>query len=148
MYTINDLATEFGLHMHTFRYWLKKNSNDFERSFYDFRLMNLFKKIKIKKKVKNMPIVERNYIQYIVLDLEEFRHEFLRYLDFVESMRYKKKIGNVSWTNSAIDCYLANLDCNKCFNLHICEQFSSGDIEPPMKSTVRKLLIQIGKPRL
>lgn len=146
MFTIKEIASEIGLQTNTLRYWLKKNNEDFERNFYDFNLWDLIKKIKISKKTSAKRSIERFYEQYIVFDMEEFKDEFTKYLKYIENIKYKKKIGNLYWTHSAIDCYSCNMDCNKCFNKNICLNISNSDDEPPMKNTVKKLLEKIGKP--
>ena len=149
MFTLEDIAAAFGLKINTLRYWIKKNNTDFERNYYDFNLADLIQKIKIYKKVKGK-IKGRKYEQYIVLDIDEFRTEYTKYLNYIEQIKNKKRTGNLSWSNSAIDCYSCNMICDECFNKEICSAVISNNPqdEPPMKHIVKKLLSEIGKPPL
>lgn len=146
MFTINDIAAEIGLQPNTLRYWLKKNNIDYNRNFYDFNLWDLIKKINIVSKRHNAKEHKRSYPQYIILDMEEFKTEFNKYVNYIENIKQKKRVGNLYWTNSAIDCYCAKMTCNNCFNQKICYSVCEFNSEPPMKNVVRKLLEQIGKP--
>jgi len=148
MFTLKEIACEFGLNLNTLRYWLKKNSRDFESEFYDVNLLDYTQKIKIRKKTLSVKNIQRSYEQTMILDLEEFRKEFTKYVDYVENTKRKKRIGNLSWTNSAIECYTNNMSCEKCYNCEFCCSITSKDGIPPMKNTVKKLLSEIGKPYL
>ena len=148
MYTLKDIASRFELSLNTLRYWLKKNEEDCKNEFYDFNLMELTQKIKIFKKTKSQRNIARSYEQIIVLDLDEFKFEFDKYLNHIESFKKKKRVGNLCWTTSAIECYSNNLKCEKCFNADICRSVTSSDAIPPMKITVKKLLQEIGKPQI
>ena len=118
MYTISDVASALGLKVNKFRYWLKKNSDDCENNLYDFRLLDLMPKVHIYKKVKGRAKA-RNYEQYIILDLEEFIEQYNRYTNFVENMKKRRGKGKWFWSVSAIECYQANMNCEKCFNKKI-----------------------------
>ena len=146
MFTLKEIACEFGLKLNTLRYWLKKNYEDYENEFYDFNLLDLTQRIKIFKKTASARKISRSYEQIIILDIDEFKTEFDKYVYFIETFKKRRRIGNLCWTNSAIECYSANMNCEKCFNKAICCSVISRDGIPPMKNTVQKLLSQLGKP--
>ena len=145
MIGIEDLAKELGFKTNTFRYWLKRNEEDFKSGVYDFYLMGLSKKISftLKKTGKNRKI----YYKYVIYDKERFIAEFNNYLKYIKEAKRKSKLyRSLNWTRSAFECYMANFECKKCFNNHFCKRFLDKNIEPPMKDTVKKLLEKIGKP--
>ena len=145
MFSIGDIACIFGMKENSVRYWLKKNEKDYECDFYEFNINSLLHKISTKHRIKNK--FTRHYTKYIVLDIEEFRYEFFKYVDFIKSIRQKKRAGKHCWTLSAIECYNCQMDCQKCSNKNICELIVEDENdEPPMKAIVRKLLEEIGKP--
>lgn len=146
MYTLKDIASRFELSLNTLRYWLKKNDEDCKNEFYDFNLSKLTQKIKVFKKTKSQRNIARSYEQIIVLDLDEFKFEFDKYLKYTEAFRRKKRVGNLAWTASAIECYSNNLECEHCLNFEICRSVTTPNAVPPMKITVEKLLQEVGKP--
>jgi len=139
MFTLSEAAVLLGLKSNKLRYWLKKNCIEVEKELYDFSLTDLLQRL---FRHKN----GRKYKCFFILDFDEFRDEYEKYMEHVLSSKHKKRVGNFSWTQSAIDCFNCNMECKKCFNSEICLKFSSADSEPPMKNTVKKLLNILGKP--
>ena len=148
MFTLKDIAHEFGLKINTLRYWIKKNNDDYEYGYYDFNLLDLTQRVKIYKKTLSAKKISRNYEQIIVLDLDEFKKEFDRYVKYIEDIKARKRMGNLYWTEAAIDCYCCQMNCEQCFNNRICNSLVFKNGEPPMKNTVRKLLSLLGKPQI
>ena len=148
MFTLKEVAARFGLKINTLRYWMKKNNDDCEANFYDFNLSFLTQRIKVRKKTLTPRVIVRSYEKLFIVDIEEFAREFHRYVDFIENTKNKKRSGNISWTNTAIECYSCQMNCKKCFNKDICLKISREKGEPPMKLMVRKLLDTIGKPNM
>ncbi len=145
MVGIEDLAKELGLKINTFRYWLKRNEDDFNSGIYNFKLMSLSKKTGFtpNKKTTNRKI----YYKYVINDKARFIQEFDNYIKYVKEAKRKSKLyRSLNWTRSSFECYIANCECKKCFNKNFCQNFINKNIEPPMKNTVRKLLDKIGKP--
>lgn len=148
MYTLKDISAKLGISLTVFRYWIKKNQKDCEDNIYDFNFSELIEKVKIRKKYPSKFAV-REYAQYIVLDLEEFIEQYNRYTNFVENMKKRRGKGKWFWSVSAIECYQANMNCEKCFNKKICSSvILNPQDEPPMKTTVKLLLSKLGKPYL
>lgn len=146
MIGIEDLAKELGFKNNTFRYWLKRNEDDFNSGIYNFNLSSLKKKISFKL-VNNKKQNRKIYYKYVIEDKEKFIEEFGSYLKFIkEGKKKNREYRSLNWTRAAFECYIANFECNKCFNKHFCRRFLNKNIEPPMKNTVRKLLEKIGKP--
>ena len=122
MIGIEDLAKELGFKTNTFRYWLKRNEEDFKSGVYNFYLMSLSKKISftLKKKTNNRKI----YYKYVIEDKEQFVQEFENYIKHIRDAKRKSKLyRSLNWTRSAFECYLANFECTKCFNKHFCHAF-------------------------
>ncbi len=146
MIGIEDLAKELGFKNNTFRYWLKRNEDDFASGIYNFNLSTLKKKIGFTltdNKKQNRKI----YYKYVIEDKEKFVKEFDNYLNFIrEGKKKNRECRSLNWTRSAFECYIANCECNKCFNKHFCTRFLNKNLEPPMKKTVRRLLEKIGRP--
>ena len=147
MYTIKAAAVYLGINVNTFRYWLKKNSDECENGTYETRLLDLTTKIKMPVRSKNH-IATRNYERYIILDMDEFQAEFEKYINFMKARKKRKRKGRLIWTETSVECYKNNLICKNCIYKKICLSIiKSGDnTEPPMKKFVRKLLIELGLP--
>lgn len=148
MYTLSEIAQNFGLKLSTLRYWLKRNTEDCENGLYEFNLMDLTQRIQIQKRTATPKNFIRGYEHIIILDLNEFKEEFFKYTEFVETNKRKKANGNLYWTYSAIECYSCDMDCKKCFNKEICNKIVPQDGDPPMKNVVKKLLNSVGKPKI
>ncbi len=147
MFTIGEIACIFGMKESTIRYWLLKNRKDYECDFYDFNISDLLHKIKSKHSIITKYNNTRRYFKYIILDIDEFKYELFKYIDFIKSIRQKKRAGKDSWTLTAIDCYNCNMNCSICSYKKICERtIDENREEPPMKTVVKKLLSSIGKP--
>ena len=148
MYSISDIASAFGLKTTTLRYWIDKNNKDCEKEIYDFNLSELMQSMNVFRKTATKNNIGRHYRQLIIFDLDEFKKEFFRYVNFRANYKKNKKYKNLYWTDSAVDCYNCKMDCRKCFNKDICESIVSKEEEPPMKRVVRLLLEKIGKPTI
>lgn len=148
MHTLIDTAQNFGLKLSTLRYWLRRNTEDCENGYYETNLMNLTQRILIKKQTASKRNIVRGYSQIIILDLEEFKTEFFKYVDYIEGSRNRKRDGNSYWTYTALECYSCSMNCKKCFNKEICNKVLPQNGEPPMKNVVKKLLKTIGKPNI
>ncbi len=147
MIGIEDLAKELGYKYNTFRYWLKRNEEDFNSGIYNFNLGSLKKKIGIYLKNRKNTRSRKVYYKYVIEDKEKFVKEFENYLKYIKEGKIKNKLyRSLNWTRSAFECYLAGCICQKCFNSHFCKRFLNKNIEPPMKKMVKKLLEKIGKP--
>ena len=145
MIEIEELSKDLGLKTNTFRYWLKRNEEDFNSGIYDFYLMSLCKKISFTP--QNRTTNRKIYYKYVVYDKKLFMNEFDNYIKYIKEAKRKSKLyRSLNWTRSAFECYIANFECNKCFNKHFCKRFLDKNIEPPMKKTVKKLLEKVGRP--
>ncbi len=148
MYTLKDVAREFGLKINTLRYWLKRNNDDFENNCYNFNLKDLTQRIVIHKRICSSKKITRGYEQIMILDLEEFKEEFNKYISHIENLKKRKRFGNLYWTDAAIECYWSKMNCEKCFNRDICSSVANIRGEPPMKNVVKRLLSCLGEPQI
>ena len=143
---IDDLAKELGFKSNTFRYWLKKNEEDFNSGIYNFNLSALKKRIRFTL-ADNKKQNRKFYYKCVIENKQKFIDEFDNYLRFIkEGKKRNREHRSLNWTRSAFECYLAGENCEKCFNRDFCARFLRKNLEPPMKKTVRKLLEKIGKP--
>lgn len=147
IFNLKDASELLGLNINTFRYWLKKNSDDCDKGIYETKLYNLLSKVRIMGKTQNAKLT-RMYDRYIILDINEFKTEFQKYSDFLVENKRRKRKHNLGWSYSAIECYENNMECTKCNYKKICLSIAKRlpDKIPPMKKTVQKLLIELGLP--
>lgn len=131
----------------TLRYWLKKNILDCKENGCTFDLNNLTSKTKVSKTIQTQRTIKRYYEQIMIENPNIFKKIFENYMEFVKKIKsINKMCKNLNWTTSAIDCYLAGLNCSKCFNERICSKFTKEGQTPPMKKTVLLLIKNRGIP--
>ncbi|MCR4881342.1 MAG: hypothetical protein K6A44_05255 [bacterium] len=146
IFTIKDASEILGLNINTFRYRLKKNSDDCDNGIYEVRLYNLLSKVRVMTRSK-----KANYIRfaerYIILDIDEFASEFKKYEEFLKENKKRKRKRNLGWSNSAIECYERHMICAGCLYRKICTSIAAKTNNiPPMKQVVYKLLSELGLP--
>ena len=90
----------------------------------------------------------RSYERYVILDMDEFQAEFVKYINFIKARKKRKRKGRLIWTETSMECYKNHLICKNCIYKKVCLSLTKNcrDKEPPMKKFVRKLLIELGLP--
>lgn len=140
MKTLQEICEELKVNIHTLRYHLTKNEQDYNDGLYDIHL----------KEFIELQLVFRNGMFRKLYGIDNdyvFKEQYINYISWIKLNKKIKRNSSLRWNESSIECWKNKGQCTNCRNHSIC--MKSRDEPPyPMISIVEKLIKEIGEPEL
>ena len=143
MYNLNAISKELDVNINTLRYHLMLNDELYTNNVYPVRLRDFLFLCKKRKKLTSGRVYSREYLMYIISEPEQFKKEYLKFIDHLKNEKLHKKS---KWTETAIECYDHRGNCTECYYWQFCRKLWTKQGCPPMKIFTEKIVTEYGEP--